>query len=271
MQEAASRRIGLETFYLVLEVDRRAFSRIMRSKSRLPFAGYNVTVPYKEAVIPFLDRVSPEAKAMGAVNTVVNRRGRWLGTNTDVDGFLCSLKKDAGFRTRGCRALVLGAGGSARAVIFGLAREGASQVLIANRGAKRARRLAGEFQRRYPKTVIKVVSQSEREMPGAVEVSSLIVNATSVGLRTEDRSLIPAGQIPRARGARQKKLFYDLVYRPADTDFLRIARRKGHRAVGGLGMLLYQGALAFEFWTGRRAPVKVMRRALAEALKREKT
>ena len=117
MHEAAFRKLGIDANYIVLELIPEAFKKLMRKASRLSLSGFNVTVPYKETVMPFLDEVHPEARAIGAVNTVYRKGKRWIGTNTDMEGFLMALMKDGGFRPRGKRAVILGAGGAARAVV----------------------------------------------------------------------------------------------------------------------------------------------------------
>ena len=275
MQEAAFKAVGIKAFYLPFEVRPAEFRRLVRNRRRLLLDGFNVTVPYKERALG-LDRVSPEARAIGAVNTVVKRKNRWLGFNTDAAGFIAALEKDGKFRVRGKRVLVLGAGGSARAVIYALAKRGAKQILVANRTVSRARKIIRDFKEMFPRIQFSVQSlraprsgakQSHPKRllrPAAFSGSSrndglgvdLVVNATSVGLKPGDRAMIQPKLFPR------KTLFVDLIYRPAETRLLKLARKSGRRTMNGLGMLLYQGAEAFRLWTGKKAPVGVMRKAL---------
>lgn len=251
MQEQAARALGLKAFYLPFEVSRKDFLCLMRRLPDLVLDGFNVTVPYKEEVCRFLGRLEPLAREIGAVNTVVRRGGHWTGFNTDVTGFLTALEKDGRFKARGKRVLILGAGGSARAVAYGLAQRGAKAITIANRTKSRAGKIVKKFQRLFPGVEFAVAGLGAH--PVGVD---LVVNATSVGLKSSDPALVRAADFPK------RTLFVDLIYKPAETNLLRRARQSGHRTLNGLGMLLYQGAEAFRLWTGRRAPVSVMRTAL---------
>ena len=266
MQEAAFRYLGLQAHYLSFELDPRQFKGVMRALHRILLDGFNVTVPYKGQVLAYLRQLSRTARALGAVNTVFKRGGRWIGANTDVPGFTASLERDAKFSTRGKKVLVLGAGGSARAVVYALCQKKARVIRIANRHLSRARQVARNFSRLFPEVALEIISQSSLDLRQAVRDSELVVNATSVGLKPGDPSLLASEAIPRAKG-KNRILFFDLIYRPAETPFLKAARRLGHRTQNGLGMLLYQGAQSFELWTGRKAPVPVMRKALISALK----
>ncbi len=263
MQEAAFAKTGVKAFYLPLELSLRDFRKTMKSLQRLALEGFNLTVPYKETVIPFLGRLEPEARALGAVNTVYKRGSVWSGANTDVYGFLTSLKREGGFDPKGKNALVFGAGGAARAVVYALASSGAAAVWVTNRNLKRAEILAGDFKKRFPRTLLHVIPANSAALGAVVRESDLLVNATSVGLK-KDEDLLPESLIPEA--LTEKKLFFDLIYHRPMTGFLKAGRKKGHRVLGGLGMLLHQGAKAFEYWTGKKAPVELMRKALAEKL-----
>jgi len=266
-QEAALEKIGLKGYYLSLELKPASFKKVMRGLrgTRFSLDGFNVTVPYKETVIPYVSRLSKEARQLGAVNTVVRKGSRWLGLNTDFSGFLTSLRQDAHFRARGKRVLVLGAGGSARAVVYGLAKSGARQIHVANRHPDRAKRLIRKIKPYFKRTHFSTSSLKSRETKEGVQSADLVVNCTSLGLKKGKGAAIPQKWIPKAN--RGRRVFYDLVYQPAETPFLKAAKRHGHRAVNGLGMLLHQGAEAFGVWTGRKPPLSVMRKALREALK----
>lgn len=267
MQEAAFRSLGLKAFYLALELDPGHFRKVMRGSRRLLLDGFNVTVPHKETVMRFLARVSPEAGAIGAVNTVYREKGRWVGTNTDACGFLTALEKDAGFRARDKKVLILGAGGGTRAAAYALAGRGAREIRIANRHPERARRIIRDFRPLFRDTLFKACGLAGADLTDALREADLVVNATSVGLKPGDTPLLPLRLIPKA-GAGKRMLFFDLIYRPAMTRFLKQAKGRGHRVMNGLGMLLYQGARAFEYWTGKKAPLSVMRKALLEELDR---
>ena len=265
MQEKAFALSGVKAFYLALEMNKSRFKSAMSKLRSVPLKGFNVTIPYKELVISFLDQVSPEAARIGAVNTVYQKKSRWLGVNTDVYGFLKSLESDAGFKIRGKKALVLGAGGASRAAVYGLAKSGAKTIWIYNRHGGRAKLLAKQFQRYFPHVQLHGHSLLEPALQETLSSSDLIVNTTSLGLKQGDPSALSEKIIPKVRSGR-RKLFYDLIYSPAETRFLKQARKKGHDTLNGVGMLVYQGACAFEYWTGRKAPSKEMRKVLLKAL-----
>ena len=250
MQEAAFRALGWKAFYLPFEVRPGEFRRLMHGAKDLLLDGFNVTVPYKEEVLRYLDGLSPAARAIGAVNTVVRKGSKWAGFNTDETGFILSLESGGKFHPRGKEVLILGAGGSARAVAYGLARKGARRITIVNRTAARAKKIVSEYKRLFPKTEWECRAGETQEI-------DLVVNATSVGLKPGAPSLILPRDFPK------KAFFVDLIYNPSETPFLRLARKTGHRTLNGLGMLVCQGAEAFRLWTSRKAPVEVMRRAIS--------
>ena len=253
MQEAAFRSLGVKAFYLPFEVEPEKFHSLMRRREDLLLDGFNVTVPYKEKVSCYLDRLSPSAQAMGAVNTVVRKGKSWVGFNTDETGFVASLEHEGKFQPRGKEVLIFGAGGSARAVAYGLARRGAKRIAIVNRTASRAKKIISQYQKLFPR--VKWVGTLE-----GIESADLVVNATSVGLKQSDPSLVSPKDFPK------KTFFVDLIYNPPETKFLRLARKSGHRVLNGLGMLVYQGAEAFRLWTGKKAPVEIMRQAVQKVI-----
>lgn len=267
MHEAAFRKLGIDANYIVLELAPAAFKKLMSQSSRIFLSGFNVTVPYKETVMSCLNSVRPEARAIGAVNTVFKQGKRWIGTNTDMEGFLMALTKDGGFRPSGKKAVILGAGGAARAVVYGLSREGVREVLVADCFPHKARKIANDMRKLFPKVAYRGALAGTEEVKEAVQKADVIINATPLGLKVRDPKVIPEGWIPKAGGRRI--FFLDLIYNPAATPFLMAARKKGHKTLNGLGMLLYQGARALEYWTGRKAPVGVMRGALLGALKEQ--
>ena len=279
MHEAAFCRLGIDARYIVLELTPADFKKLMRRASELSLAGFNVTVPYKEAVMKNLDVVRPEARAIGAVNTVFKQRKRWIGTNTDMEGFLRAIMKEGGFRPSGKRAVILGAGGAARAVVYGLSREGIREVLIADCFPQKALKIAGGMRKLFKRVDYRAVMAGTPEVKEALQKADVIINATPLGLKPQDPAVVPESWIPQAgraqtvprrraskKASRGPVFFVDLIYNPAMTPFLKMARKKGHRTLNGLGMLLHQGARALELWTGRKAPVSVMRRALLNAL-----
>ena len=222
--------------------------------------GANVTVPYKEFAFRFVDTLDETARRIGAVNTIVNIGGRLTGYNTDAPGFLRALREDGGFDPSGHTALVLGAGGAARAVAFALAEADAGPIFIANRTAERAAALAANVQEALPGVSVEAVPWGE-----APAESRLIVNATTMGMRhggAEGESPLPPEQIP------PDALVVDLVYNPEATPLLEAAAAAGAPSLDGLPMLIYQGAEAFEMWIGRKAPIEVMKAAARAAITR---
>lgn len=225
------------------------------------YLGANVTVPHKERVKAFLDHIDPWAKSIGAVNTIVREGDRLAGYNTDAYGFIRSLKEMGQLDPKGKNVLILGAGGAARAAVFGMAQEGITSLVIANRTVARAQALADEV--RGSVASVSAVSMADADLKRVAAGADLIVNSTSIGMRHGDAegiSPIAASLIP------SHALVYDMVYNPRDTPLLKEARNAGARTLGGLPMLIYQGAAAFDRWTGREAPVDVMFEAGKKAL-----
>jgi len=264
MHEAGFRAIGLDANYIVLELDPDSFRTAMRDLKKCVLSGFNVTVPYKETVSRYLDKVSTEARAIGAVNTVYKKGGKWYGTNTDMEGFLLSLARDAKFSPRGKRAVVLGAGGASRAVVYGLSKEDAAAVTIVDVFPEKAGRIAEAIAGIFPKTDCRAFAAGDPGIRDRIEEADLVINATPLGLKSEDPLAVSQEWIPKA--GRRPKLFMDLIYNPERTRFLKIAGRRGHKTLNGLGMLFYQGVRAFECWSGGKAPLSAMKTALLEAL-----
>ena len=260
MQGAAIRRLGLRCIYLKFAVPPSLLSRTLDRAEKLGFRGVNLTVPHKEAALPLMDRLTVAARRAGAVNTVsFLGHGRREGHTTDGEGFLRAAGDDLGFSPRGRKVVVLGAGGAARSVCFALADSGIRELVLVNRTFSRAARLA-----RFLRAATRVPTAAFRLFAGTpwkpvLEGASLLVNATALGLRGEG-SPVPA------RFFRRSMAVSDLIYNPPVTALIAAARSRGLRAANGTGMLAGQGALSLERWTGRRAPLEEMRRALCAAL-----
>lgn len=265
MHNAAFAALGLDWRYLPLPVDPAlpgAVGDAVRGMRALGMRGINVTVPHKQAVLPFLDRVAPAAQAMRAVNTIiVGADGALTGDNTDAPGFIADLRAH-GVEPAGRHVLVLGAGGSARAIVYGLAQAGARHITIANRSIARAAQLLADLRPYLGATTGAVVALPDGLRDAAD--ATLIVNCTSLGM-TPHADTTPW---PHDLPLRTDQIVYDLVYNPAETLLLQQAQAAGAHAIGGLGMLIWQGALAFEHWTGQPAPVATMRAAAEEQLRR---
>jgi len=229
--------------------------------------GANITVPYKEMVIGLIDEVDEFARVIDAVNTVVNRSGRLKGFNTDSSGFLKALREDASFEPGGKKVLILGAGGAARAVGFSLVQAKVGALVFTDLYLEKAKNLAGALVKfaadSQTKINIEAVQLSNANLAKVAVQSQLIVNCTTVGMKySPDESLSPltSDLIPR------DALVFDLVYNPSQTPLLRMAEAAGARTIGGLPMLVYQGAASFKLWTGRDAPLDIMFIAARKAL-----
>jgi shikimate dehydrogenase len=220
------------------------------------FLGANVTIPHKERVVPLVDRLTEEAQATGAVNTVTREGRRLVGHNTDVPGFKVALDKLVGRQKMPRAAIVLGAGGGSRAVVYGLIRDGFQRIVIFNRHLHRAEGLVKHFGRSAAHMELRAMPWHESIIEAELAKSKILINATSIGL-TSDASPIPAEILP------PDLLVLDLIY--ARTKLLRDAEAAGCTVSDGEQMLLHQGAAAFTLWTGLAAPVDVMQKALSTA------
>jgi shikimate dehydrogenase len=262
MHNAAFAACGLNWAYVPLPVPVEPGERIgeaVRGLRALGFRGANVTVPHKQAVMPCLDTLTPAARAIGAVNTIlVEEDGSLLGDNTDAPGFVADLRAH-GVEPGGKCVTVLGAGGSARAVVYAVAAGGAQRVLLLNRTPERAFALADEFAPLFQACEIRVAPPESG--PAAAVESDLVVNCTSLGMSPRIDGMPWDEEIPFRRG----QVVYDLVYNPEETRLLAKARADGATGIGGLGMLIWQGALAFERWTGVQPSVQVMEAAARHA------
>lgn len=261
MHNAAFRALGLNCAYITLRVPKPTLANAIAGVRALGIAGLNVTIPHKISIISLLDELDESANLVGAVNTVKNNRGKLIGFNTDGEGALRALEEKIG-SVKGKEVVLLGAGGAARAIAFSLARAGA-RLTIANRTVPRAQALASAVEQKLS-TNVKVASLNRAELTKALKNVDVLINATSVGMHPKiDKTLV------RANMMRRGLVVYDIVYKPLRTKLLREARRAGGKTIDGLGMLVHQGALAFEIWTGKRAPIKIMKAAAKRELRGE--
>jgi shikimate dehydrogenase len=250
LHNAAFRALNLDWVFLAFEVPAGEAPAAVAGARALGLDGLSVTMPHKAAVLPALDRLSPTAERLGAVNTITRRSGLLVGESTDGVGFLDALRQDEGFEPAGRRCLVVGAGGAARAVVLALAQAGAAEVVVVNRTPDRAAAAVA-----LGEPVARVGGLDEA---GDVD---LLVNATPVGMGDGDSPVDP-----ERLGAGQ--LVVDLVYHPAVTPLVAAARQRGATAVNGLGMLIHQAAHAFVMWTGQQPPLEAMSAAALTALAR---
>lgn len=265
MHNEAFREQRMNCYYAAYTVEPGEVQAAVAGVRALGLLGVNVTIPLKEAVIPFLDEVAPTARQVGAVNTIVNRGGRLVGYNTDGWGFINSLD-EAGVRPKALQAVVLGAGGATRAIALHLALAGVAGLTISNRTPERAEELAADIRAalreagrdgRQPvaEVPVRAVAAGSGQERTALMDTGLVVNCTPLGMQGDGLAQTP---IPEINLLPQRAVVYDTVYRPAETRLLKEARQRGLRTVGGLGMLVHQGACAWEYWFGRRGPVPVM-------------
>jgi shikimate dehydrogenase len=263
MHNAAITALGVPYSYIPYSVQPDALGPAIHSLIALGITGVNLTIPHKERVLPFLHEISPEAQAVGAVNTVHNDNGRLVGYNTDGEGFLAPLM-ERGFSPHGKKAVVLGAGGAARSVVFALVQSGAS-VTIVNRTSERAAGLAGDANRIFGNQATTWIDfGSTADLLENLARAELLVNTTSVGMHPNTGEMPPVPPTALHPGL----LLYDLIYNPQETKMLLAAKAAGVQVLNGVKMLVHQGAASFRIWTGLEPPVDVMERAVLEALKR---
>jgi shikimate dehydrogenase len=266
MQLAAFQATGMPARYLRLEITPDELPAAVEAMRRQPFSGWNCTVPHKAAMLALVDARDANAEAAGGVNTVLNENGQLTGFSTDGPGWVRAIREDFGLDVRDLRVLVLGAGGAGQAIARQCVLESCERLVIANRTLDKARALAERLAPHFHTTKLlgadlrlKAVPLEEAALARELHTIDLIVNATSSGLRLSDPPVLPARLI------QPHHCVYDTIYRPARTGLLRAAQEAGARAANGLSMLLHQGALAWEIWTGRPAPLETMRAALKAA------
>ncbi len=254
MHNAAFAALGLNWVYVAFPVPRARLGEVLGGLPALGIVGVNVTVPHKEAALAYLDETAEDARAIGAVNTIQVSAQRLAGYNTDGPGMLDALRHDGGITVEGRRAVIVGAGGAARAAAFALAASGVAAVTVINRNWDRARSLADAVRQSFQGCAVDAVPLEGAAAARALHDATLLVQATTVGGGAE-RHLSPI-----AAEALHPDLFVmDMIYEPRETLLLRQSRARGCRTLGGLSMLVYQGARTFEIWTGQAAPVAVMR------------
>jgi shikimate dehydrogenase len=272
MHNAAFARLGLNWRYLAFEVHPDNLRAAIAGARAMQFSGLNLTVPHKLLAMQIVDTLDESSKTWGAVNTVRfearDAGGQWQplhhftgsisgeiraqGFNTDSDGIARSLREDLGLKLAGLKVLLVGTGGAGQVAALRLAMENVSELFLTDYVIAKAEAVAEEIRKRYPRLKV-TVGFPKGEM-------DLLLNATPIGLKAGDPSPLDEKQFP----LRQARAVYDMIYKPAETKLLALAKAAGCKTSNGLGMLLHQGAAAFEIWTGRPAPVDVMRRALEQ-------
>jgi len=262
MHNAAFQHQRMNCYYGAYAVEPGQLRAAVDGIRALGFLGVNVTIPHKEAVMEHLDEVANTALQVGAVNTIVNRAGRLVGYNTDGWGFISHLE-ELGIKTAGLHAVVLGAGGAARAIALHLAMAGVRSVSVSNRSAGRAESVCEAISAVQPKLAVRAVEAQSPEERAALMDAGIVVNCTPLGMSPGAVNESPVSDINLLP---QRAVIYDTVYTPAETRLIREAKLRGLRTVSGLGMLVHQGACSWEYWFGRRGPVSVMYSAAKAAL-----
>ena len=258
LQNAAIEEAGLDYVYISLPVPPEKLKEAVAGLRAMQFSGWNVTIPHKQAIMAELDVVDEDARIIGAVNTVVNRDGHLTGYNTDYIGFMQPLTQQ-GFSPKGKEATILGAGGAARAVIWGLLRAKVRRITLGVRNPAKAERLAEEFAS-YGE--IQVLHWEDGAFSDHLAVTDLLVNTTPLGMYPHVEGMPPVDWTKLKKDA----LVYDIIYTPERTRFLSEAQAHGHAIINGEGMLAGQGAAAFTLWTGVAPDLALMKRALREEL-----
>ena len=258
MHNAAFEALGMDAIYLAFDVPPERLMATLPALRDLGFGGVNLTVPLKEVAFAGLADLDDTARRFRAVNTVRFTPDGFQGFNTDGQGFLRALRESFDLSLHDCDVFILGCGGAGRAVALICAAEGATRICLADLAPTRAEQVANEIRSQAPQIPVTTVSLAGA--PAACHAAQLVIQATPVGLKPGEASLLPSEAFHPGQWA------FDLIYHLPETPCMAAAARAGARTANGLGMLLHQGAEAFTIWTGRDAPIEVMRRALENAL-----
>lgn len=261
MHNKAFQALNLDYAYIPFNIKKENLKDAINSIRTLGLVGLNITIPHKEAVITSLDEVSNEARLIGAVNTIVNDNGKLIGYNTDGAGFYQSLIKLTGEIPKNKKIFIIGTGGASRAVAFQLALEEAGKLILTNRNYQKGYQLAEELANNT-KSNIEMVEFKSSKIEDIIPKVDIIINTTPIGMYpnvNDDPIIAPELISPNT-------IVCDLIYNPYKTLLLRKAEDKGCKVVPGIGMLLYQGVLGFEKWTGVKAPVEIMEKVLIDFL-----
>jgi len=243
LHNSISRYLGMDVVYVPLRVEKTRLECAVKGLGALNAAGFNVTVPFKNDILPFLDEISEEARLIGAVNTVKNINGRLYGYNTDAEGFLRSLNEEGGIGFNGNNVVLIGAGGAARALAVKAALDGARRITIVNRTKEKAVEIADIVNNNIV-NIASCLSLGDSSTEKVFSESKIVINTTSVGMHP-DESRTP---VENMTGLSLKQVVCDIIYNPERTVFLKNAAKMGCKVLNGLGMLFYQGVYAYEIW-----------------------
>ena len=249
-------KLGLDFVYLPFLVKPEGLEDAVKAIKSLNIVGVNVTIPHKRKVLDYLDEVDHQARMMRAANTILHKDGRLIGYNTDGEGFLESLRREGEFDPQGKHIFVVGAGGAACAISFALVKAGVKSIILTNRTPQKAKILLERLKENVKdECKFSLMDFSQRNSPGIMDKVDLFINATSVGMHAGDSVFVNPDLFP------SNIFVYDVVYH-RKTELLKEAEERNLASLGGMGMLIYQGALSFKIWTSREAPIDEMRRVL---------
>ncbi|MFH1856344.1 MAG: shikimate dehydrogenase [Candidatus Omnitrophota bacterium] len=260
MHNAAFKALGIKALYKLFPVEEKNFDMTLKELVASGIKGFNVTIPYKEKIIPYLSSLQDElTKLIRAVNTVVVKNGELIGCNTDWIGFTLSLQTT---KIENKKVFILGAGGAAKAVAVALAYSKADNIYVTDLAKEKAESLVAHMNKHFKKSKAEYVSDlKSKEAQEKLKEADLVINATGIGLREDDPALV------KPEWVREGQIAYDLIYNPPLTNFLKVYSENGAKKIlNGRKMLLYQAVEAFKLFTGKQAPIKVMDEALEREL-----
>lgn len=259
MHQTVASSLGIDLSYKAYDVAPDKLEHFIDQLRNGVIDGLNVTIPHKVAVMELLDELSSDALAIGAVNTIVNNNGKLTGHNSDAYGLIQAIKANAGLEIKGRKVVVYGAGGAARAICWGVCDQGCAELVIANRSVSKATEISDRLTKLYPN--VEATELGSNKLVDSIKTADIIINTSSIGMEGVAQTLPPG-----VESISYGQLVVDIVYRPLDTPLLKMARARGAKTLDGLWMLIYQGAMSFEIWTGKKFEVELAREKLLSEL-----
>lgn len=257
MHNRAFQYLGLDYVYLVFEIKEDNLKDTVMAIKTLDVAGFNVTMPLKQIIMPLLDEISKEAQLIGSVNTVINDNGKLIGHNTDGKGYVKSLE-DEGITVEGKRFVMAGAGGAARSIAIQLALDGAQEITIFNRTLDKAKEICEIINKNIPNCKVMTTGYEENQLKQQLKKADVLINCTSLGMAPhEEKSIITNPELLHT-----DLIVSDIIYFPAKTKLLQMAEDAGCKVINGVGMIIGQGALAFKIWTGLDMPIDYVKEGI---------
>lgn len=257
MHNKGFQNLNLDFIYLCFDIKEESLNEAVQGLKAIGVRGFNVTMPHKKTIIQYLDGMSKEAELIGAVNTVVNDAGKLYGHNTDGKGYVRALVEE-GISVKDKTIVMFGAGGASRSISVELALAGAKEIVIINRTVHKAVEICNMLNRNIPTCKTQAKELNDENTREAIERADILINNTSLGMHPyEDQCIIKDENLLRA-----DLIVSDLIYEPSKTALLKMAEKKGCKIINGLGMLVWQGALAFELWTGKKMPIDEIKQKL---------